>query len=143
MAHKWMAVAVLAAAVMPLTAGDGKGKNKHRHEYRGAPRTNVAVQIFVGDDRRVMHDYFTGYRGGGLPPGLAKRHGALPPGLEKHLRKNGRLPPGLEKKLYPFPVELESRLCPLQPGLRRAFIDGRAVIYNPRTSVILDVFIPL
>ncbi len=143
MRHKWMAVAVLALALVPLAAENGKGKNRHKHEYRGDSRTNVAVQIFVGDDRRAMHDYFAGYRGGGLPPGLAKRHGDLPPGLEKHLRKNGRLPPGLEKKLYPFPVELETRLCPLEPGLRRAFINGRAVIYNPRTSVILDVFIPL
>jgi hypothetical protein len=49
----------------------------------------------------------------------------------------------LEKKLYYFPPELEVRLSPLEPGLRRAFIGGHAVILNSKTSVVLDVFIPL
>ena len=77
-----------------------------------------------------------------LPPGLAKRGGNLPPGLEKQLRRNGRLPPGLEKQLYPFPPELERRLPALPPDYGRAFIGGRAVIYNRSTSLILDVFVP-
>jgi hypothetical protein len=77
---------------------------------------------------------------GSLPPGLAKRRGDLPPGLEKQLVRKGHLPPGLEKKLYPFPVELEHRLPPLQPGLVRGMIGGSAVIFNGNTRVVLDVF---
>jgi hypothetical protein len=76
-----------------------------------------------------------------LPPGLAKRGGNLPPGLEKQLARKGHLPPGLEKKLVPFPVALERQLPPLKPGLLRGVIEGRAVIYNPKTSVIFDVLV--
>ena len=140
MLRRWAVVAALALGTMPLAAGDGNGKGKHNH--RSGADVKVAVNIFVEDDRRVVHEYISAYPGRGLPPGLAKRH-ALPPGLAKQLRRNGRLPPGLEKKLYGFPPELEQRLCPLEPGLRRGFIEGRAVIYNPRTSLILDVFVPL
>jgi hypothetical protein len=71
---------------------------------------------------------------------LAKRGGNLPPGLEKQLRRKGHLPPGLAKKLVPFPVEVERRLPPLKSGLVRGLIQGRAVIYNLKTSLILDVF---
>jgi hypothetical protein len=58
------------------------------------------------------------------------------------LAKNGRLPRGLEKRLTPFPAELNDRLSPLQSGLARIFIHGRAVIFNRETRVILDVFLP-
>ena len=77
---------------------------------------------------------------GSLPPGLAKRGGNLAPGLAKQLRRNGHLPPGLEKKVATFPVELEKRLPTLKPDLVRGVIDGRAVIFNSKTSVILDIF---
>jgi hypothetical protein len=77
-----------------------------------------------------------------LPPGLARRGGDLPPGLEKQLQRNGHLPPGLQKRLDPFPPELEHRLTPLPADYGRAFIDGRAVIYDKSTSLILDVFVP-
>jgi len=89
-----------------------------------------------------MREYVAHYPGGGLPPGLAKRGGNLPPGLEKQLRKKGTLPPGLRKKLTALPPELEARLCPLKADLERGFIEGRAIIFNDRTSVVLDVFIP-
>lgn len=140
-------IVVLAFLLVPvLAAGDqgkGKGRGKHKGDSYATQGSPVGVSIFVDDDRRIVHDYYARHPGGGLPPGLAKRAGALPPGLEKHLRRNGRLPPGLEKKLYYFPPDLEARLPPVAPGLRRGFIEGRAVIFNPRTSVILDVFVPL
>lgn len=130
---------------MPLAAGgqQGKAKGHGRHGAHGGPPSVAVVHVFVGHDRRAIHDYIAGYPGGGLPPGLAKRGGSLPPGLEKQLRRNGRLPPGLEKRITYFPPELERRLSPLAPGLRRGFIGGRAVVYNPKSSVVLDVFAPL
>ena len=122
--------------------GKGKGHDKKHSSSAESRSALVAVDIFVGEDCDIVREYVTHYPGGGLPPGLAKRGGDLPPGLRKHLRRTGTLPPGLRKKLAPFPSELEARLRPLRPDLKRAFIEGRAVIYNEKTSVVLDVFIP-
>jgi hypothetical protein len=145
MHRKWIVAGmatVLAASALAGSNGKAKGHSKAKHGNH-ATRTSVAVSVFVNSDRRLVRGWVAEYPGGGLPPGLAKRNGALPPGLEKQLRRNGRLPPGLEKKLYYFPPELEARLAPLGPGLRRAFIGGHAVIFNSTTSVVLDVFVPL
>ncbi len=100
---------------------------------------HVGVDIFVGKDREMIRQYFHDHAGN-LPPGLAKRGGDLPPGLAKQLRRNGHLPPGLEKKVAVFPIELENRLPPLKTDLVRGVIEGRAVIFNKKTSVILDIF---
>jgi hypothetical protein len=139
MSRKLLVMVGLMGLMVPLVnAKQGKGKGKG-HEKGGA---TVAVGVFVESDRRVLHDYAVGYRGN-LPPGLAKRDGDLPPGLQKQLVRKGHLPPGLEKRLVPFPVELERRMSPLEPGLQRGFIGGRAVIFNTSTRVIVDVLIPL
>jgi hypothetical protein len=132
----------LALLAISPDVGHAQGKAKG-HAVRSKSRVSLGVDIFIAKDRRKLRDYIANYPGGGLPAGLAKRKGALPPGLEKQLRRNGRLPPGLEKKISHFPPELERRLSPLVPGLRRGFIAGRAVIYNPKTSVIVDVCVPL
>ncbi len=63
----------------------------------------------------------------------------LPPGLEKQLRRNGRLPPGLAKRMVPFPAELESRLPPCPPDVRRGVSGGLAIMYNSRTGLVLDI----
>ncbi len=133
---------ILALALMPLGAGaQEKGKGKH-----GRPQASsgavVSVRVFADADRAILREYAKSFRGE-LPPGLARRGPALPPGLEKQLVRNGHLPPGLEKKVAPFPVELERRLSPLEPGLSRGFIAGHAVIFRPETRLILDVFLPL
>ncbi len=104
--------------------------------------TGVAVDIFVGKDRDAIRHYYA-LHPGNLPPGLAKRGGDLPPGLEKQLRRKGHLPPGLDKRIAALPVELERQLAPLKPGLVRGVIEGRAVIYNPKTSLVLDVLVIL
>ncbi|MGE5570237.1 MAG: hypothetical protein ACM3S5_14470 [Rhodospirillales bacterium] len=107
---------VLIAAVPIRAKQKGKGKGESR----------VAVRFRVEDVREIRRYYE------GRPSGL-------PPGLQKKLRREGRLPPGWEKKLVPFPVELERRLPPLGPGLRRGLFEAQAVIYDERTGVILDV----
>jgi hypothetical protein len=134
------ALILLTASFVAASQGKGKGRGNGGGHDKG--RTAVNVDIFVGQDQRVLRDYVTGYRGD-LPPGLAKRNGNLPPGLMKQLRRKGHLPPGLEKQLVPFPPDLERRMSPLQSGLQRGFISGRAVIYNPSTRLIFDIFIPL
>jgi|SRR5579864_7426412 len=130
---------ICALAAFGQGKGNGKGKGKGQADSSTAP----SGQFSFGRDRDVIREYCRTIPAGNLPPGLAKRGGNLPPGLEKQLQRNGHLPPGLEKNLYPFPVELERRLPPLPPDYGRAFIGGRAVIYNRSTSVILDIFIPL
>lgn len=118
-------------------------KNTHKHANAYAKGDNsgahIAVDIFIGNDRDSIRRYFHDNTGS-LPPGLAKRGGNLPPGLQKQLRQKGQLPPGLRKKVAAFPPELERNLPPLKPGLVRGVIEGRAVIFNAKTSVILDIF---
>jgi len=114
-------------------------KNQESSQKGGESSVRIGVEIFVGQDRDSIRRYFHDHAGK-LPPGLAKRGGDLPPGLQKQLQRNGQLPPGLAKKLAAFPVELERRLPPLKPGLVRGVIEGRAVIFNAQTSVILDIF---
>ena len=123
-----------------LAAGQGKGKGKGKDHQTDA---STGVQLSFGRDADVIRQYCRSLPPSNLPPGLAKRNGNLPPGLEKQLQRNGHLPPGLEKRLDPFPPELERRLSPLPADYGRAFIDGRAVIYNKSTSLILDAFVPL
>lgn len=116
-----------------------KDKNPHKNHKTTSASANVRVNIFLGNDRELIRHHFVP-NPRKLPPGLAKRRGDLPPGLAKQLVRKGHLPPGLEKKLYPFPIELERTLPPLQPGLVRGIIGGSAVIFNVKTRVILDVF---
>ncbi len=136
------------SAIAAQGKAKGKGKDKSRGNSavsaQGSSGTSgsgvtVDVDIFSAGDRELIRRHYRG-PSAGLPPGLAKRGGSLPPGLEKQLQRNGRLPPGLEKRIYAFPTEVERRLPRLKPGLKRGFIEGRAVIFNESTRVILDAF---
>jgi len=115
-----------------------KGKGKAR---TGDGGPSIAVDIFIGNDHRIIRDWIRDQPASSLPPGLAKRE-SLPPGLQKQLAKKGKLPPGLEKRLTPFPEDLNRRLPPLRGGLERVFVHGRAMILNRNTQVILDAFLP-
>jgi hypothetical protein len=69
----------------------------------------------------------------------APRYRRLPPGLAKKYARTGHLPPGWEKRVEPLPVVVERQLIALPDGYRRGIIDGQAVIYLPRTQVVIDV----
>jgi hypothetical protein len=114
-----------------------RSQAKHKLQGKQHGGHEELVDRFFPGDREIVGDYFHAAHSG-LPPGLAKRGGSLPPGLEKHLRKTGELPPGLQKKLAPFPPELEDRLPPLRAGLRRGMIGHIAIVWNPRTAIIID-----
>jgi hypothetical protein len=62
----------------------------------------------------------------------------LPPGLAKKYYRTGRLPPGWAKRIQPFPQVVERRLPPVAPGYARGYVDGFAVVYQPRTGVVVD-----
>ena len=89
----------------------------HNREYRGHYR----------DDYDRDHDRYEHRRN-------------LPPGLERQLVRNGRLPPGLEMKMHPVPDEVCRRLPPPPPDCVRGYYGGHVIFYNPRTSVIFNVF---
>ncbi len=133
-------VLVYSAALsfsMPVAKNNPKPANNY--DKANDSGTRIAVDIFIGNDQDTIRRYFHDHAGS-LPPGLAKRDGDLPPGLQKQLKRKGQLPPGLAKKVSALPVELERQLPPLKTGLVRGFIEGRAVIFDAKTSVILDIF---
>ena len=131
-------ISTLIVSADPKGNGNDQEKDHPGRDYLSGKSTHVSVDIFVGNDHDVIRSHFLDNQGN-LPPGLAKRRGDLPPGLEKQLRRNGKLPPGLAKKFHPFPVELESKLPSLKPGLVRGMIGFSAIIINEKTSLILDV----
>jgi hypothetical protein len=59
--------------------------------------------------------------------------------LRKKLYRNGHLPPGWERNIRPLPVVVERQLAPVPTGYSRGFIDGYAVVYSPRTQVVIDI----
>ncbi len=143
-AHGKVAILAICAVILSsisISISAPKDKEKQSQFVNKATDmdVHVGIDIFLGKDREIIRQYFHDHAGS-LPPGLAKRGGNLPPGLAKQLRRKGHLPPGLEKKVAAFPVELERRLPPLKAGLVRGVIEGRAVIFDAKTSVILDIF---
>lgn len=119
----------LALAASPQGKGKGKGQAKKARATPG----------FLPEEQRIILAYFQNPPSG-LPPGLGKR-GDLPPGLEKQVRRKGQLPPGLQKRLAPFPPDLAGRLGPLPEGHERAILGELAVVWSPRTGLIVDVLV--
>lgn len=62
----------------------------------------------------------------------------LPPGLQKKYARTGHLPPGWQRKMQSLPWYVERRLGVLPRDYRRGVIDDHAVIYVPRSGVIID-----
>ena len=111
---------------------DDKGHwNKHwKHADDDDDREydhRAGVCYFPPADVRVISEYY------------APRYQRLPPGLAKKLARTGHLPPGWEKRIEPLPIVVERQLIALPEGYRRGIIDGQAVIYLPRTQVVIDV----
>jgi len=118
-----IAVACTSLALGGLQAKHGDDDEcRHDRQYRGH---------FRGDDDRDDERYDH------------KKHGrgeGLPPGLERQLERNGHLPPGLEKKMQPVPEVVCRRLPPVPEGYSRGYYGGHVIVYNPHTSIILNVF---
>ena len=110
---------------------DGQKGKKHAKSQRVVEDNrgnSVAVHVvFLPREVSVIREHY------------APRYRNLPPGLQKKLARTGQLPPGWRKKMEPFPVAMERQLVALPNGYRRGVIDGHAVIYNPRTQVIVDL----
>jgi hypothetical protein len=116
---------------MPLEASQkSKKQSKHGSVHAGARHESAE-----------LHVVFTSREVGIIRQHYAPRYRRLPPGLQKKYARTGQLPPGWEKKMEPFPVAVERELVVLPSGYRRGVLDRHAVIYNPRTQVIIDVVV--
>ena len=122
---------------------------------RAAQQDDAVEIIFKEIERQIIREYFgqdtdaaaprgggknkkkaKGGKGGGLPPGLAKRE-KLPPGIERQLVRNGTLPPGFSKRA--LPPGLASRLGPVPNGAERVIVGGDVALVDIATGVILDI----
>jgi hypothetical protein len=119
MAMRILLLLLLGGLVIAKDHGKKHWKDDEKHL-----RTYGAF-YFRGDDIRIIYDHY--------------RPRQLPPGLQKKLYRTGQLPPGWEKKIRPFPVVIERRLPPLCGGCERGYLDGYAIVYQPRSRVIIDV----
>ena len=122
------ATLLLSVTARPEASQKGKKHSKQQSVHTDSQGSNVAVHVvFSPHEVKVIREYY----------GPTYRN--LPPGLEKKLARTGQLPPGWQKKMQPFPVAVERQLVVLPTGYRRGVIDGHAVIYEPRTSAIVDL----
>jgi hypothetical protein len=96
-----------------------------RRDVRGNVRGGVHI-VFSTGDARVVREYYE------------PRYRRLPPGLRKKYARTGHLPPGWQRKMEPLPRAVERRLVVLPHEYRRGVIDGHAVIYAPRSGVVID-----
>lgn len=125
---------LFGTALWGSTALEASQKSTKQAKIRPAPAhadvrhasTEVHV-VFSSHDVEIIRRHY------------APRYRRLPPGLQKKYARTGQLPPGWQKKMEPFPVVVERELVSLPSEYRRGVIDGHAVIYNPRTQVIVDV----
>jgi len=119
---------------VPLAAKHWHENEKHwdkhaMHEDDDDSRVNHHAEscYFQPRDTRVIIEYY------------APRRRELPPGLQKKLYRTGHLPPGWERSMQPLPVVVERQLVPVPSGYSRGYIDGYAVVYSPRTQVVIDI----
>jgi hypothetical protein len=119
-----LAIAAMLAASIVVVNAEGQA---HRGQASGSQLSGSVQVVFSTDDVRVIREYY------------APRYRALPPGLQKKYARTGQLPPGWQKKLQPFDSVVERRLVALPAGYRRGIVDGRAVIMDDRTHVLIDM----
>ena len=128
--------AILVGLLLGGTVAEGsQGKSKKNgkaepasYDKSAKPESSVSLHLVFGRaDVVILRDHYS------------PRYRNLPPGLYKKIARGGQLPPGWRKKFETFPADVDRRLAPLPAGYGRGVIDGHAVIYNSRTSVIVDV----
>jgi len=114
--------AMLAASIVVNAEGQA-----HKGQASSSQLSGSVNVVFSTNDVRVIREYY------------APRYRALPPGLQKKYARTGQLPPGWQKKLQPLDPEVERHLVALPAGYRRGIVDGRAVIMDDRTHVVVDM----
>lgn len=95
--------------------GDHEDQDRHRRH---------SEECFREEHLRIIRDY---YHTRELPPGLAKKY-----------YRTGQLPSGWDRRVQSFPYEVERSLPPVPAGYARGYVDGYAVVYQPRTHLVID-----
>ena len=129
-------------AISLITLGilvSGPVSAKHWHENEKHWKAHAKHEDQDDRDHRARDCYFQPHDARIVTQYYAPRYRELPPGLQKKLYRNGHLPPGWERKMQPLPVVVERQLGPLQGGYSRGYMDGYAVVYSPRTQVVIDI----
>ncbi len=140
----------LAFAEKPTWAGKGGEKKKHHEKYdrndnnrhggRDSNDLNVHVDVYFGDDDRVIiHDYYDErYSSGrGCPPGLAKkRNGCMPPGQAKKWHKGRPLPRHVIYHDLPNSVLIKLRLPP--SGYKYVRVAADILLIAIGTGIVID-----
>jgi len=117
--------AAIGGVVQTARAKDHGDKHWKDHEDKDRERhARYGEACFREEHVRVIHDYY--------------HPRSLPPGLEKKLYRTGSLPAGWERRIRPFPPMIETRLPPLCSGCARGYMDGYAIVYEPRSRLIID-----
>jgi hypothetical protein len=83
---------------------------------------------FSGEDRQRNPEYVTR---------TYDPDGKLPPQVDRELAPNDRLPRNVPRARLPWP--LENQLSALPPGIERAIVGRHLVMFDARTSKVLDV----
>ena len=132
----------LAGAIVLFVLFSGPAWAKHWHEdhdHWGKHSTQVHDEDDRDFDHRAERCYFEPRDVRVLSEYYAPQYRRLPPGQAKKLYRTGHLPPGWEKRVEPLPIAIERQLVTLPGGYRRGVIEGYAVVYSPRTHVVIDV----
>ena len=138
-----------AFAEKPAWAGhDGEKKKHHkkherdnndRHGSGNSNDLNVQVDVYFGDDDRVVvHDYYDErYSKGRCPPGLAKkRNGCMPPGQAKKWHKGRPLPRDVIYYDLPRSVLIKLRLPP--SGHKYVRVAADILLIAIGTGIVID-----
>ena len=128
---------VAALAVAPALAKDKGDHDKGKH---GSPHAEDQDhgKHFGDHDRAAIRDYYgDAGRGGGCPPGLAKKNnGCLPPGQAKKWQIGERLPPTVVYE--PLPPALVVQLTPPPSGYRYVRVAGDILMIGAGTRLVVD-----
>ena len=119
--------ATLALFVLPLSAAAHGRRDRHYAErVERVPARGEVHVVFSRGDVGVLREYH------------APRYRSLPPGLQEEAGANGSPASRLGAACRAVPVIVERRLVVLPADYRRGVIDGNAVIYSPRSGIIID-----
>ncbi len=106
--------------------GNGHGDDKHGDDKHGDDKHgDREASYFRTQDYASLSRYYSGPRD-------------LPPGLRKKYYRTGSLPPGWQKRFQPMPAAALQQLPPIPSNYQRGYLDGYAVVVNPRTRIIVD-----
>jgi len=101
--------------------GHGHENNDHGNKHG----RDIPTPYFRDQDYSYLSRYYNGPRN-------------LPPGLRKKYVRTGALPPGWQSRFQPMPAIVIQQLPPIPPLYQRGYLDGYAVVVDPRTRIIVD-----